>query len=61
MLLPPLQHGETWHCSGFEGQWHYPQRSGTQPVLMLRMYWPSEKNPSILNGSWTIPAVKKMR
>src|SRR5215470_10309248 len=29
-------------------------------VLMLRMYWPSEKNPSILNGSWTIPPVKKV-
>jgi hypothetical protein len=29
-------------------------------VLMLRMYWPSEKSPSILNGSWTIPAVKKV-
>ena len=30
-------------------------------ILMLRMYWPSEKNPSILNGSWTIPAVKKIQ
>ena len=29
-------------------------------VLMLRMYWPSEQSPSILNGSWTIPAVKKV-
>jgi len=29
-------------------------------VLMLRMYWPSEKSPSILNGSWAIPAVKKV-
>jgi hypothetical protein len=29
-------------------------------VLMLRMYWPSEKSPSIINGSWTIPAVKKV-
>ena len=29
-------------------------------ILMLRMYWPSEKNPSIINGSWTIPAVKKV-
>jgi hypothetical protein len=27
-------------------------------VLMLRMYWPSETSPSILNGTWTIPAVK---
>jgi hypothetical protein len=26
-------------------------------ILMLRMYWPSEKSPSIINGSWTPPAV----
>ena len=29
-------------------------------VLMLRMYWPDERKPSIVNGSWTIPAVKKI-
>ena len=29
-------------------------------ILMLRMYWPSEQSPSIINGSWTIPAVKKV-
>ena len=28
-------------------------------ILMLRMYWPNEHDPSILNGTWTIPAVKK--
>lgn len=27
-------------------------------ILMLRMYWPSEKNPSLIDGSWKIPAVK---
>jgi len=27
-------------------------------VLMLRLYWPDEKDPSILNGSWSIPPVK---
>lgn len=27
--------------------------------LMLRLYWPDEDNPSILDGSWVIPAVKK--
>ena len=32
MTLPPLQHGETRHCSGFEGQWNYPQCSGTRPL-----------------------------
>jgi hypothetical protein len=28
-------------------------------VLMLRMYWPDESEPSILDGTWTIPPVKK--
>ncbi|CAH1657423.1 conserved hypothetical protein [Hyphomicrobiales bacterium] len=28
-------------------------------VLMLRMYWPSETDPSIINGTWTIPAAAK--
>ena len=27
--------------------------------LMLRLYWPDENQPSILDGSWVIPAVKK--
>jgi hypothetical protein len=26
-------------------------------VLMLRMYWPDPKSPTILDGTWTIPAV----
>ena len=29
-------------------------------ILMLRMYWPSDKSPSIIDGSWTIPAVNKV-
>jgi hypothetical protein len=28
--------------------------------LMLRLYWPNEKDPSILDGSWKIPGVKKV-
>src|SRR5215471_14640712 len=27
--------------------------------LMMRMYWPNEKSPSIIDGSWKPPAVKK--
>lgn len=27
--------------------------------LMLRLYWPDENSPSIIDGSWTIPAVEK--
>ena len=29
-------------------------------VLMMRLYWPKEKDPTILNGSWKIPGVKKV-
>lgn len=29
-------------------------------VLMLRMYWPNENDPSILDGTWEIPAVTKV-
>jgi hypothetical protein len=29
-------------------------------ILMLRMYWPQEKRPSIINGTWTIPGAKKV-
>jgi len=31
---------------------------GGKFILMLRLYWPSEKNPSILDGTWTIPPAK---
>jgi hypothetical protein len=27
-------------------------------IPMLRLYWPQEKSPSILNGSWKPPAIK---
>jgi hypothetical protein len=28
--------------------------------LMMRLYWPKEGNPSIIDGSWTIPKVEKV-
>jgi len=30
-----------------------------QSILMLRMYWPREKSPSILDGTWKVPEVKE--
>jgi hypothetical protein len=27
-------------------------------ILMLRLYWPDETSPSIIDGTWTIPPVK---
>lgn len=27
-------------------------------ILMMRLYWPKEKNPSIIDGTWQPPAVK---
>lgn len=29
-------------------------------VLMLRMYWPTETPPSIIDGSWKVPAVRQV-
>jgi hypothetical protein len=29
-------------------------------ILMMRLYWPNESDPSIINGSWTLPPVKKV-
>jgi hypothetical protein len=28
-------------------------------ILMLRMYWPKDKPPTLLDGSWKIPEVKE--
>ena len=30
-------------------------------ILMMRLYWPKEKDPSILNGSWKPAAVKLVK
>ncbi|HSI39867.1 MAG TPA: DUF1254 domain-containing protein [Xanthobacteraceae bacterium] len=29
-------------------------------ILMMRLYWPNEGNPTILDGSWVLPPVKKV-
>jgi hypothetical protein len=29
-------------------------------ILMMRLYWPNESNPSIIDGSWTIPPVRRV-
>jgi hypothetical protein len=29
-------------------------------ILMMRLYWPNEANPSIIDGTWTIPPVRKV-
>ena len=29
-------------------------------ILMMRLYWPNESNPSIIDGTWTIPPVTKV-
>jgi hypothetical protein len=30
-------------------------------VLMLRLYWPKETDPSILDGSWSPPGVTTVK
>ena len=44
--------------TGKEANW-LPAPKG-KFVLMMRMYWPSEKTPSIVNGTWSPPAVRKI-
>ena len=39
-----------------ESNW-LPAPAG-QFTLMLRLYWPKESDPSILNGTWTAPEVE---
>jgi hypothetical protein len=29
-------------------------------VVLMRLYWPKEKDPSVLNGSWKVPALKRL-
>jgi hypothetical protein len=29
-------------------------------ILMMRLYWPNESNPSIIDGSWVIPPARKV-
>jgi len=40
-----------------ESNW-LPAPSG-KFILMMRLYWPREQDPSILDGSWVIPKVSK--
>lgn len=41
-----------------ESNW-LPAPSG-KFILMLRLYWPEENDPSIVNGTWTPPAVRQV-
>jgi hypothetical protein len=40
-----------------EGNW-LPAPRG-KFILMLRLYWPKTESPSIINGTWKPPAVKR--
>jgi hypothetical protein len=41
-----------------EGNW-LPAPAG-KFYLMMRLYWPKESDPSIIDGSWVIPPVRKV-
>jgi hypothetical protein len=43
--------------AGRENNW-LPAPKG-RFLLMLRLYWPDEKQPSIIDGSWVIPPVTR--
>lgn len=42
-----------------ESNW-LPAPAG-QFILMMRLYWPKETPPSLIDGTWKIPAVKKAK
>lgn len=42
-----------------EANW-LPAPSG-KFILMMRMYWPKERDPSIITGSWRIPPVQQVK
>ena len=44
--------------AGRESNW-LPAPAG-KFVLMMRLYWPNETLPSIIDGSWTIPPVTRV-
>ena len=45
---------------GADGESNWLPAPAGKFILMLRMYWPKEKDPSIIDGSWKIPAVRKV-
>jgi len=42
-----------------EANW-LPAPAG-QFILMMRLYWPTETPPSLLDGSWKIPEVREVQ
>ena len=55
MKLAPLQNGSPGKDK--EANW-LPAPPGEFNVT-LRMYWPAEKAPSIIDGTWKPPALKQ--
>ena len=45
---------------GADGESNWLPAPAGKFILMLRMYWPKEKAPSVIDGSWKIPAVRKV-
>ena len=43
--------------AGKEANWQPAQKG--KFLLMMRLCWPDEKKPSIVDGSWAIPPVTK--
>ena len=45
---------------GADRESNWPPAPDGKFILMLHMYWPNESNPSIIDGTWTIPPVRKV-
>jgi hypothetical protein len=45
---------------GADRESNWPPAPKGKFILMMRLYWPSETPPSIINGSWSPPAAKRV-
>jgi len=44
-----------------EDNWLPAPKGEFIPMMRMYMYWPKATSPSILNGTWKLPAVKKVQ
>lgn len=55
------QIGRTFWSPDKDKQANWLPARGADFAIMLRIYWPKETDPSVLDGSWIAPQVIKTR
>jgi hypothetical protein len=46
-----------WLSPGKDKETNWLPAPSGEFILMMRLYWPKETNPSIIQGTWKVPAV----